>query len=325
MTLSKARAPFVREEAGVPSMMRDVIFALLALLVMPCVHYGPRPLTMAAASVLTALLCEIIFSLIQRRTVSVSELSSVVTGLIAVMLLPLNAPMWLPCAASAFAILVAKGPFGLFGHTPFNPAAAGVAFCALCWPEKVFSYFDPTRPAVLPILGSCSYQAAQSPAAVLKSGLKPGTLPLDLLWGTGVGPLGTTAVLVIGACGLFLFARRTAKPEAALCFLGMAALAAAWFPRIACSPLTSVKYELLSGSLFFCSVFMVTDPITAPRTFAGRCLYGAFAGGMTMVFRRYGAFEQGVCFALLIANAAAPILDSAVFRLRGWEGKKRAA
>lgn len=311
---------------GVPtvsSMLKDTIAALCALLILPTVHYGLRPLSFAGTAVAAALLCEILFGLFQKRSVAVTEPSSVVTGLVVAMLLPLNAPLWLPAAAASFAVLVAKGPFGFYGRTPFNTAAAGIAFAVLCWPRQVFSYFDPSEPAVLPLFGDCVYTAGQSPAAVLKDGLKPAVLPSGMIWGDGVGPLGTTAALVIGACFLLLLIRRDAKWETTVCFLLAAALFAALFPRIACSPLTSVKYELLSGSLFFCSVFMVTDPVTAPHTFPARCLYGAFAGAMTMAFRRFGAFEQGAVFAILLANAAAPSLEAAVCALRGWGGGKK--
>lgn len=304
----------------VASMLKDMIAALCALLVLPTVHYGARPAAMAGVAVAAALVCEILFSLFQKRSAALTEPSSVVTGLVVAMLLPLNAPLWLPAAAASFAVLVAKGPFGFFGRTPFNPAAAGVAFAILCWPQQMFSYFDPSEPASLPAFENCAFSAAKSPAAILKEGLKPDVLPLSMIWGDGVGPLGTTAALVIGACFLFLLVRRDAKGETTVCFLLAAALIAALFPRIACSPLTSVKYELLSGSLFFCSVFMVTDPVTSPHTFPARCLYGAFAGAMTMAFRRFGAFEQGAAFAVLAANAAAPMLEAAVCRVRGWGG-----
>jgi Na+-translocating ferredoxin:NAD+ oxidoreductase RnfD subunit len=319
--LTNADSPYVKSEFTVSSMMRSVLLALLALLIVPVIHYGLRPLILAGVSVLTAAFCHVLFCLIRGTGISLTEISVLVTGLMIPMLLPLNAPLWLVCAASAFAVLVVREPFGGFGRNPFNPAAAGAAFAALCWPQQVFSYFDPSKPASFPPFGAASFRTAPSPAAVLKQGFKPDILPLNMLWGIFPGPLGTTGILVIGACAVLLFLMKAAKPEAAVCFLCTAALAAALFPRILCSPLTSVKYELLSGSLFFCSVFMVTDPVTSPRTFPGRCLYGAFAGAMTMVFRRFGVYEQGACFALLIANAAAPLMDSAVFRLRGWEGK----
>lgn len=310
MTLNEARAPFVKSEASVSSMMRDVMFALAMLLVLPVVHYGIRPLVMAGVTMLACALYEILFSLIQTKSISLSDCSSMVTGMIIVMLMPLNAPLWIPCAAAAFAILVAKMPFGSIGHTPFNPAAAGVAFATLCWPKQMFSYFNPAAAGTIPAYEDFTAALAPSPAAVLKSGLKPGILPLDMLWGVFAGPLGTTGILIICACGLFLFLKRTARWDITVSFLIAAALIAAFFPRIACSSLTSMKYELMSGSLLFCSVFMVTDPVTAPHRALGRILYGAFAGFLIMMFRRFGAFEQGACFAVIIANAAAPQIDA---------------
>ncbi len=122
--------------------------------------------------------------------------------MICALLMPLNAPLWLPCAAGAFAVLIAKAPFGSFGRTPFNPAAAGVAFASLCWPELVFTFFDPAQPHSLPPFGACTFHAGESAAAVLKDGLKPDILPLDLLWGEAAGPLGTGAALVIAAGAL---------------------------------------------------------------------------------------------------------------------------
>ncbi len=321
MRLHSAPPPFVRTEATAGSMLGATAAALCALLVPPIVRYGARPLAMAGASVLTCLLCETLVSLARSRRPALAGASFAVTGLSVALLLPLNAPLWLPCAAAAFAVLAAGEPFGGFGRAPFTPAAAGIAFAALCWPELVFTYFDPAQPYALPPLADCAFHAARSPAALLRDGLKPDILPLDLLWGTAPGPLGGTAALVLGACALALFLCRAARPETTLCFLLAAAALAALFPRIACSPLTSVKYELLSGSLLFCAVFLAPDPAVSPYTAAGRCLYGAFAGAAAMAFRRYGAFEQGAPFALLLADAVSPLISSAVCRLKGWEGK----
>ena len=325
MTLTKAASPYVTSEFTVFSMMRSVLLALLALLIVPVIYYGLRPILVVGASMATAVACHVLFCLIRGQNISVKEISVFVTGGMIPMLLPLNTPLWLPCVAAAFAVLVAREPFGGFGRNPFNPAAAGVAFVTLCWPKQVFSYFDPSYAASFPLFGQGTFRTASSSAAVLKQGFKPDVLPLNMLWGKLPAPLGSTVILVVGACAILLFVSKAAKPEITISFLCAAALIAALFPRILCSPLTSVKYELLSGSLFFSSVFMVTDPITAPRTLSGRCLYGAFAGAMTMVFRWFGAFEQGACFALLIANAAAPIMDSIVFWFRGWEGQPHEA
>lgn len=319
MKLSNASPPFLHTDVTVMSMLGDRIFALCALLVIPTVRYGPRPLVMAGLSVFVCFMCELLTGLMRKEGAPVTEWSFAVTGLVITMLMPANAPLWLPCAACLFAELAAKAPFGGFGRTPFNPAAAGAAFATLCWPKQMFSYVDPAEPQCLPVWGGCSVHTAQSAAAYLKSGLKPDILPFDMLWGDMAGPLGTGAALVIGACALLLFVRRAAHAETTLCFLAAAAVLAALFPRIACSPLTSVKYELLSGSLFFCSVFLM-DPVSSLHTAAGRCIYGAAAGGLLMAFRHFGAYEQGAVFAVLIANALSPLISSAVGRARGWEG-----
>ena len=321
MTLCDSRPPFVHEGPTVRSMLGSVFFALCTLLVVPTVRYGPRPLTMCLVSVLTCLVCEAFATLFRTGNLSVADPSFAMTGMVCSLLLPLNAPLWLPCAAGAFAVLVVKAPFGPFGRTPFNPAAAGVAFASLCWPDLVFTFFDPAQPYVLPPFGACAFHAGDSAAAVLKDGLKPDILPLDMLWGKAAGPLGTGAALVITACALFLFLSRAAHWEPTVFFLGAAALLAALFPRIACSPLTSVKYELLSGSLFFCAVFLVSNPASMPRTSVGRCIYGALSGSLLMAFRYFGGYEQGAVFAVLAADAAAPLIDTAAGRIRGWGGK----
>ena len=77
----------------------------------------------------------------------------------------------------------------------------------------------------------------------------------------------------------------------------------------------------MSGSLFFCAIFMVTDPVTAPRTAVARSIYGAFCGALVMAFRHFGAYEQGACFAILASNAIAPLLDRAAGAVRVWGGK----
>lgn len=321
MNLRNAAPPFVRAEPTAASMLRTVLFALCALLVIPTVRYGIRPLTMAGVSVLTCLVCEILANLLCTGGFSVTDPSFAVTGLVLALLMPLNAPLWLPCAAGAFAVLVAKAPFGSFGRNPFNPAAAGAAFAALCWPGLMFTYFDPSEPFRLPAFADCTFRTGVSAAATLKNGLKPDILPLDMLWGEAAGPLGTGAALVVGACALLLLFSRAAHWQAPVCFLAVCALLAALFPRIACSPLTSVKYELLSGSLLFGGVFLVSDPVPAPYTASGKGIYGAFAGAALMAFRHFGVCEQGAWFAVLLANAASPLIDRAVFRVRGWEEK----
>lgn len=296
-------------------MMWDTALALAALLVLPVIYFGPRPLLLALCAIAVCLACDVLFCLVFRRTVGSGDPSPLVTGLVIALLMPANAPYWLPALAAVFAMLAAKLPFGSTGRNLFNPAAAGVAFATVCQPALLFSYADPAA-GPLPLGDASQAVLGAAPGASLAQGLKPSILPLDMLWGVYPGPMGCTAALVIGAASLYLFFKRTAQWETTVFFLLAAALAAVLFPRIACSALTSVKYELLSGSLLFCSVFLAGDPVTSPRTFTGRCLYGFLAGALVMAVRHAGAYEQGACFAILIANAFTPVFDQWVLYIR---------
>ncbi|HEX3037715.1 MAG TPA: RnfABCDGE type electron transport complex subunit D [Oscillospiraceae bacterium] len=320
--LKKRQAPFIKREDSVATMMRDMIVALAFLMILPVIYNGFRVITMTLITVIACGVGEIIFGLICTREINVTELSSVVTGMIIAMLMPVNAPMWLPVVAAMFSVIVAKAPFGSVGNSPFNPAAAGVAFVTICWPTRVFGYYDSTQQAALPLFSDCSVNVVSSSASVLKSGIKPNVVPLQMLWEQIPGPIGATAAVVIAACGLYIFLKRTADWKITICFLATTAIYAALFPRILCSPLTSIKYEMLSGTLLFCSVFMITEPSTAPRTGIGRCVYGALAGILLMLFRSYGAYEQGACFAVLLMNAFSPCIDHAICSLKAKEVRR---
>lgn len=322
MKLHKSLRPHVRKHTSVRHMMIDIIVSLLLLMIVPIVQNGFRVVSLALLTALTCILCEVVFSLLCRTPIAITECSPVVTGFLIAMLMPVNVPVWVPIIAGAFAILVAKAPFGGTGRAPFNPAAAGVAFVTVCWPNLVFSYIDKAEAFALPFLRDCDVQAAASPAAILKEGLRPEITGPNLLLGMFPGPVGTTSVLVIVACALYIFIKKTANFDTSLCFAASAMLFAFLFPRIVGTRLDSVLFEMLSGSLVFCAVFMASEPSTSPRTSLGRCIYGALGGIITMLFRYFGAFEQGAVFAILLINTLSPALDRFCWRVTELGGGK---
>lgn len=305
------RIPYLKKEATVASMMGSVLLAQAALLVVSAVYYGPRPLLLCLATIAVCFAAECACNVIGRRGFFPQEASCCVTAMTVCLLLPPSAPYWLPLMAGLFAILAAKAPFGGLGRTLFNPAAAGVAFVTVCNPDKVFQYIA-APPGGYPLFEDVRGVALRAPSAMMDAGLKPSQPPLELLWGNAPGPMGATAALVLAAGAVFLCSRRIINWETPVSMLLAAALYAALFPRIACGPLASVSYELLTGSLLYCSIFMVTDPVTSPRTKGGRWLFGASAGFLLMLMRMFGAYEQSACFAVLLANALAPCLDRLV-------------
>jgi electron transport complex protein RnfD len=117
------------------------------------------------------------------------------------------------------------------------------------------------------------------------------------------------------ACALYLFVRRAASPGVFLSYLAVCALFAALFPRVSASVPYSVALELCSGYLLFAGVFLLGDPVTAPRFWLARIAYGALAGLLVMLLRHFGRFEDAPCFAVLLVNSVSGLLDRGSWRV----------
>lgn len=310
MQLIPRNAPHIRHSDNNKTVMGDAISALIPLYVIAFCYYGPRVLVLLAVSVLTCCILDGLANFVVHRYYNFRDFSPIVTGLIIPLMMPATAQYRMVVVTGAVAILVAKAPFGGVGENFFNPAAAGLAFAAACWPEKMFSY--PLPFSSLPLWDTAAVQVSNSAAFSLKLGGVPNANLQDMLLGLLPGPMGATSALVILACLLFLAYRRTIRLTLPLSFLGAAALFAYVFPRTSADAGMGVLWELLSGSLLFGAVFMFTDPVTSPKRRSSCALYGAVSGLVTMIFRYYGGFEQAVPFALLLMNATMPLFDWAV-------------
>ncbi len=306
-------SPHVRSRESAATVMMDMMIALLPLYLMAFYYYGARTVLMGLAGVLTAVVLELITGLVSGTKPNPRDLSAAVTGLLLPLLLPASAPYYVVVTAVAVAIVVVKFPFGGTGNNLFNPAAVGFAFVAFCWPTAVFSYPSPLERLAL---GSApTFTAAVSPAYSLAIGATPEIDPLDMLLGASPGPMGATNILVIAASALYLIVRGTINWRLPASFLATAGIFAALFPRISSGTARSVAYELFSGCLFFGAVFVLTEPVTTPKRDASKVLYGICSAVVVMLFRRYGGFEEGMMFAMVIMNVLSPAFDFATEKL----------
>lgn len=308
-------APFLHTRETVSTMMGDVVIALIPLYFIATVYYGLRVVLLGLTGLAVCILANLFSRLITGRIRDPLDLSAAVTGLILPLLLPASAPYRLVVIACLFAILVVKLPFGGVGNNPFNPAAAGFAFVAFCWPELVFRYPVPLER--LPLWGDAAANLVESPAFSLMNGAVPGVEKLELVLGYFAGPMGATNVLILVFCFLYLLLRRTVSWRMTVPFLLACALFAFLFPRIEVAPHYSVLYELFSGQLVFGAIFILNDPVTTPKRPGAQVLYGAVTGVITMLFRYFGGFEVGLIFAVLVMNVFTPMID------RGFENAIR--
>lgn len=308
MKLNEYNPPHIRFSETNKTMMDDVIIALMPLCFMAFYYYGVRALAVCAVSVLACLGADMLGALLLGKKPNLRDHSSIVTGLVIALLMPASIEYYIPVAAAVFAIFVVKFPFGGVGNNMFNPAAAGFAFAAICWPARIFMYTTPLEK--LPVFGEISSKMAQGPANTLSLGGIPTYDGIDMLLGNINGPMGATHILVILTCLIFLLFRKTVPWHMPVLFMLSAALYAAVFPRAGLSAGRSVMFELMSGSLLFGAVFVLTDPVTTPKRWIPRAIYAAVAGLAAMLFRTHGEFEQGVAFTILIMNVFSPLMDS---------------
>lgn len=307
MKLNRQNKPHIRTRETNTALMTDVIIALLPLYAMAVYFYGIRAMALGFVGLFTAFAVDIICVLVSGKIPNIRDLSAVVTGMIIPLLMPASVRFSVVITAVIFAVIVVKHPFGGVGENIFNPAAAGMAFAIVCWPEEVFTYPVPFTKLPMIIDADTVFKTAVSPAKTLALGGLPSDKILELLLGNVPGPMGAVNILVLITCLIYLFVRRTVHIEVTLSFVAGAAAMAFLFPRA--SGGESVLYELMSGMLLFGAVFMINDPVTSPKRFIPMVVYGAITGAASILFRHLGSYEESMIFALLIMNSVTWMLD----------------
>ncbi|MEG0896334.1 MAG: RnfABCDGE type electron transport complex subunit D [Ruthenibacterium sp.] len=322
----------VLEKHAAHEMNSDYIWMILPLLAMSLYFYGWRPLVVCAAAMLTANLCDRLVALLRNLPYDKSENSSMAIALLLVMLFPASVPYQIVVISVMVAVLVGKAAFGGYGTYPFNPSALGFAVAAVSWPEAIFRYPVPFSP--LPVFANPTEGLVESITHTLRVGGMPNVSLFNLILGNYAGAMGATAALVLVACAMYLWMRKRITLFAPLGFLATCVAIAFFFPRLGGVGLawpwlhlrlrmTAVMYELLSGALLYAAVFLVSEPVTTPKNEKSRFIYGILLGFATMMFRYYGSYEIGVCFAILGVNAVSGYLDRIVSKYTHTRGVSR--
>lgn len=288
----------------------DYLIMMAFLCAVSVAFYSVRCLYITLISVLSAVVADLLMSVITGKRFYIKDLSGIFSGAAIAMMMPAGIEWYIPALASAFAVAVVKIPLGGGLKSPFVPAAAGFAFASVCFKEQVFSYTLNTSEKLLGSVSLGSMLANGSSVHVTWSNF------FDILSGNVAGPMGTGCIILMVGCCAYLFVRRRKALLATLGFVVSCAAFAVVFPRINAGALTNVFLELSSGSLMFAAVFLVTDYATLPKKNLVKVIYGAICGISCMAMRSFGAYEETVCFAVLLANGIRPLFDSAAKNVR---------
>ena len=297
----------------------DYLIMLIAPLMLAVYQYGARALAVVASGIAGAVVTDIIFCLLLGRPFLLRDLSNVFTGAAIALMMPAGVPLYVPVAASFFAVGIVKVPFGGSLRAPFVPGAAGFAFASVCFKEQIFDY---SYNSASKLMGeqSLGYILSQGKAVHLDA-----INVLDILSGNVAGPMGAGCALLMLACCAVLLLKRKSSLFTVAGFIAVCAVYAAIFPRVNASALTSIFLELSSGALLFVAVFFLTDYASVPDGAVAKLLCGGACGLFCMLMRAVGTYEETVCFAVLLANGFTPVISSAVSKVRGGFTGKEAA
>ena len=299
--------PHIHANVSTASLMRDVVIALCPAIIVSVLFYGWAELLVLAASVASCVLIEwVITRFLLKKSCTIGDWSAVVTGLLLAMNLPVTTPVWVVFIGALVAIGVAKMTFGGIGQNIFNPAITGRVFLLVSFPTymtdwtltKGFIQTDAVSGATL--LG----RYAEGGVEAIQ-----GTDYLQTLFLNIGGSAGEISAIALLLGFVYLLVRKVIKPWIPLSIFGTIALVSLIFWLIDPMTYSDPLFNLLTGGVILGACFMATDYVTSPMSTLGGVIYGIGIGFIVMMIRYFGAYPEGMSFAILIMNMCVPLLN----------------
>ncbi|MFH1398104.1 MAG: RnfABCDGE type electron transport complex subunit D [Candidatus Omnitrophota bacterium] len=299
-------SPHIHTRESTNKIMWLVIISLIPTGLFGIYIFGLSALWTIILGITSALLSELFLQKLFKRKIAIFDGSAFLTGLLLSYNLPPNTPFWLPIAGSFFAIAIGKFVFGGLGQNIFNPALVGRAFLVASWPKYMTAFTQPLHAGA-----GFNYDAITqaTPLTLIKEG---GTLNnlsyLDLFLGNKAGCIGEIFILALILGAIFLLLKGYISWHIPIPYIITVGLLAYVFgPKGYFSG--DWLFHILSGGLILGAFFMATDYVTSPLTRKGQIFFGIGCGLFTIIIRLWGGSAEGVCYSILIMNAAAPIID----------------
>lgn len=290
-------SPHIHTKTTTQSIMRDVIIALLPVSVAAVVLFGIKALFNIAACVIAAVLSEFVFNLLAKKKQTVSDLSAVVTGLLLALNLSTKANVWQCVIGSVFAIVIVKCLFGGIGCNFANPAITARVFLLMSFAQIGGGVATNYQTDLI---------ASATPLEAIKTGATE-NLPslLDMFLGNRSGAIGETCAVAILLGGIYLIARKVIRWHTPVIFIGTVFV----LSFIIKQDLTLALYEVLGGGLLLAAFFMATDYSTTPINKYGKMVFAFGCGVITVLIRFWGAYPEGISFAILLMNILSPYIE----------------
>ncbi|MCK9612905.1 MAG: RnfABCDGE type electron transport complex subunit D [Bacteroidales bacterium] len=321
--LTVSGSPHIHGDQSVKKIMWGVVIALIPALLVSFWYFGIGALLLTLVSVFTCVVVEfIIQKYMLKEPNSIGNGSAVITGILLALNVPSNLPVWMIVVGAIVSIAVAKMTFGGLGKNPFNPALIGRVFMLISFPVNMTSW-------PLPLVNrTVLVDAVTGPTSlgVVKEGLAKGdsmtdvmsNVPsyVDMLLGNMGGSFGEVSAIALILGGLFMLIRKIITWHIPVTFIGTVFAFTGLLYLLDPTQYVDPVFHLLAGGLMLGAIFMATDMVTSPMTKTGMVIFGIGCGLLTVLIRVWGAYPEGVSFAILIMNAIVPLIN------KGFKPKK---
>jgi Na+-translocating ferredoxin:NAD+ oxidoreductase subunit D len=315
--LNISPSPHIHGEETTRKLMLGVVLALMPALLTSVIYFGAGALIVVATSVSSCILFEYLLQrFVLKKPISITDGSALVTGLLLAFNLPSNLPVFIIVIGSFVAIAVAKMTFGGLGNNPFNPALVGRVFILISFPVQMTNWPVPAGIKT----GYADAITGATPLAIIKEGLKNGEsisqlmhkvpTTVQMFLGKMGGSMGEVAALALLIGFVYMLYRKIITWHIPVSIIGTVAIFTTilWLrhPESNASPV----FHLLTGGVMLGAIFMATDYVTSPMNPKAMIIYGCCIGILTVVIRVWGAYPEGVSFAILIMNAFVPLMNA---------------
>lgn len=316
--LQLSTSPFLKDTVTTPRIMMTVVYTLIPVWLASVYYFGISAFFVTAVAVLSCLFTEWLFSTADNRRRSLKDGSALLTGLLLGMILPPGFPLWMVFIGGMVSIGMGKMMWGGLGQNIFNPALLGRAFLQAAFPTAITSWSPSGAPVLTMRSSNFAWPFSHAELSDAITGATPlakmkfeqaSTPVMDLLMGNTSGSLGETAAFLIILGGAYLLYKNIINWRIPASIIITVVIFSGTFYLIDPLEYPSPLFMLLSGGLLLGTIYMATDPVSSPLTPKGLWIYGIGIGILIVLIRNWGGLPEGVMYAILLMNAATPLIN----------------
>ena len=300
-------SPHVHSGDTIAKNMYGVLIALVPAFLVSLYVFGLSALILTVGSIVFCVITEyVVQQFMFKKKPTILDGSAIITGVLLAFNLPSNLPLWILAIGAIAAIGIGKMSFGGLGNNIFNPALLGRVFLLISFPTQMTSW--PLPSTLAPVDGAT--------AATVLANIKynPSALPSisDMFFGLEAGSIGEMSVMALLLGLIYMLWKKIITWHIPVSIILTVAVFAAGMYLIEPSQANNPLIHLFSGGLMLGAIFMATDYATSPLSHNGMIIYGIGIGVITMCIRLWGAYPEGVSFAILLMNALTPLINNYV-------------